>query len=97
LMQRLPLRVSAGQSESGRSFLFPIVFPCSYQPYLAKLLCNLGRLNMSVMQVFRYMSTCPVTRRTKTTTPDTHLSSNLQAWASPAGSTSFRKHIWLCL
>ena len=38
LMQRLPLRVSTGQSESGRSCLSPIIWPCSYWPYLAKLL-----------------------------------------------------------
>jgi len=98
LMQHLPLCVSTGQSESGQSFLFLIICPCSCQPYLAKLLCNLGWLNMSVMQVFCcIMSTWPVTWRMKTTTPDTHLSSNLWAWASHTQLTSFRKPIWLCL
>ena len=41
-------------------FLSPL-FVHAHTNLLAKLLCNLGQLNMSVMQVFHCMNTWPVT------------------------------------
>ena len=61
-----------------------------------KLLWNLGRLNMLVMQVIRCTSTWSVTRRKKATTPNIYLSFNLRAWASHA-RLMLSKYIWLYL